>query len=209
MFIHAPRSEQTLTTHNVPSLRRCRCGSLVSFVVLIGVVWIASAQRAESQTFSFKAPEVQAVFLFNIAQFAEWPASAFPDRHSAFVIGILGDDPFGRVLDDVVEGEVVGGRTLVVERFRRVEDIGACQILFVGLFGAAEYAHIFASLERRPILTVGDSEGFATRGGAIGFVTAQNKIRLRVNLNAVVAANVKISSNLLRSAEIVAGERPR
>jgi hypothetical protein len=176
---------------------------------VFAIAWHLWPQQIEAQNRRFSESEVKAVFLFNFAQFVAWPEGAFLDRQSAFVICILGDDPFGRVLDDVVKGEVVSGRALIVERFRRVEDIRTCHILFVSQFDAEQYAHIFATLVQRPILTVGDTEGFAARGGAIRFVSAQNRIRLRVNLDAAKAANLTISSNLLRSAEVVGAERPR
>jgi hypothetical protein len=53
------------------------------------------------------------------------------------------------------------------------------------------------------VLTVGDFEGFTRRGGMIRFVTVGNKIRLRINLAAAQAANLTISSKLLRPAQIV------
>jgi hypothetical protein len=180
----------------------------VASLVLAAAVWPLCSPRAETPPVGVKEPEVKAVFLFNFAQFVAWPVGAFADARSAIVIGILGDDPFGRILDDVVRGEIVTGRALVVERFRRVEDIRACHILFVGQFDAEQYAHIFAALQGRPILTVGETEGFAVRGGAIRFVTAQNRIRLRINLEAARAANLTISSNLLRSAEIAGAGGP-
>jgi hypothetical protein len=193
----------------VPLVGRRSLRWWVSSMVVITLAWHVWTPRIAAQNGRFSEPEVKAVFLFNFAQFVSWPDGAFPDRQAALVIGILGDDPFGRVLDDVVKGEVVGGRALIVERFRRVEDIGICHILFVGEFNPEQYTHIFATLIRRPILTVGDTEGFAARGGAVRFITAQNRIRLRINVDAAKAANLTISSNLLRSAEVVGAERPR
>lgn len=125
------------------------------------------------------------------------------DLRSPIVIGILGEDPFGRVLDDVVRGETVRSRQLVVERFRRVEEIKTCHILFISRSEIEKYEQIFATLNGRPILTVGDTEGFATRGGMIRLLTEQNRIRLRVNVRAARAAGLTISSRLLRAAEIV------
>lgn len=177
--------------------------------MLIAIAWLVCAQRAETQNVAFNEAEVKAVFLFNFAQFVEWPTDAFPDDQSAFVIGVLGIDPFGPALDEAVRGEVVGGRFLIVERFRRVEDVTACHILFVGQVDSKQYAHTFAALRGRPILTVGDTEAFAAGGGIIGFVTARNRIRLTVNVNAAKAANLTISSKLLRAAEITGASSPR
>ena len=115
----------------------------------------------------------------------------------------------GGVLDDVVRGESVNGRALVVERFERAEDIGACQILFVGQVEVKHYDDLFASLEGRPILTVSDADGFTVSGGTIRLVTMRDRIRLRINLEAATAARLTISSKVLRSAEIVSTRKPR
>jgi hypothetical protein len=178
----------------------------ILWVTMASLVW---ADLVAGQTPGFEEPEVKAVFLLNFAQFVEWPASAFADRGSAFVIGILGNDPFGHILDDVVKGEEVSGRALVVERFRSVEDIVACHILFLGRVDVDQFVHIFATLRGRPILTVGDTELFVSHGGTIRFVTAQNRIRLLVNIAAAKAANLTISSKLLRAADLVGSARPR
>src|SRR5690242_10742668 len=56
--------------------------------------------------------QLKAVFLFNFAQFVEWPARAFAAPHAPLVIGVLGADPFGSYLDELVAGEKVGERAI-------------------------------------------------------------------------------------------------
>jgi hypothetical protein len=148
--------------------------------------------------------QIKAVFLFNFTRFVEWPREAFPDEQTPMVIGILGDDPFGAFLDDTVHGESVNGRPLLIQRYRRVEDIKTCHVLFISRSEADRLPEIFASLKGRNLLTVGDVDGFSRSGGVIRLATVQNKVRLRISLNAATAANLTISSKLLRPAEIVA-----
>lgn len=151
------------------------------------------------------APEyqVKAVFLFNFAQFVDWPADAFPDADTPVVIGVLGDDPFGSVLDQTVRGERLGGRSFQVRRYQRVDEIKICHILFISRSEASRPEGILAGLKNQPILTVSDADGFADRGGMIRFVTDRNRIRLQINLAAAEAAHLTISSKLLRVAEII------
>jgi hypothetical protein len=149
--------------------------------------------------------EVKAVFLFNFAQFVEWPQTAFDTPQSPIVIGVLGEDPFSRTLDDIVKGETVRNRQLVVTRYRRVEDVTICHILFVSASETQRYEPILASLRGRPTLTVGETDGFATRGGMVRFVSERNRVGLQVNVGAAKAAGLTISSNLLRPAKIVDG----
>src|SRR2546421_10219007 len=87
---------------------------------------VASAQTGPSREY-----QVKAVFLFNFAQFVEWPPAAFAGANSPLVIGILGQDPFGAYLDETVRNEKVNNRLLEIQRYHRVEDIKTCHILFI------------------------------------------------------------------------------
>jgi len=151
--------------------------------------------------------QLKAVFLFNFAQFVDWPPEAFPESKTPIVIGILGEDPFGAYLDETVRDEKVNHRPLTVQRYRRVEEIEACHILFISRSEADRLGQILASLKDRNMLTVGDADGFTERGGMVRFVIEKNKIRLRINLKAAKAARLTISSKLLRPAEIVPAGR--
>ncbi len=147
--------------------------------------------------------QVKAVFLFNFAQFVDWPPEALGGPEAPLVIGILGEDPFGPALDDTVRNETVKSRKLVVQRFQRVEDIGSCHILFISRSESRHIEQIVTALSGRSILTVSDLTGSALQGVMIRFLTEKNKIRLRVNLDATKAAHLVLSSKLLRPAEIV------
>jgi hypothetical protein len=168
---------------------------LLAAGLLLGVLPARAATPQEYQ--------VKAVFLFNFAQFVEWPATAFAGPNAPLVIGVLGEDPFGSALDDTVRGEIINQRPLVVRRFQRIEEVDHCHILFVSRSESKRLETVVAALRGRTILTVGDTEGFALRGVMIRFITEKNRIRLRINLDAARAAALVISSQLLRPAEIV------
>lgn len=144
--------------------------------------------------------QVKAAFLYNFSQFVEWPSSSFRWKGAPFVIGILGQDPFGSYLEDVVEGEKAGDRRIVIRRFSSVDDVSECHILFVNTGSAADDIR---ALRNKSILTVSDEANFARDGGMVRFFTDNNKIRLQINIAAARAANLNISAKLLRVAEIV------
>jgi hypothetical protein len=168
-------------------------------VLLVGALVSAQAPTREYQ--------VKAVFLFNFAQFVEWPPRAFADSDTPLVIGILGEDPFGSYLDETIKGERVNNRPLEVQRYRRVEDITTCHILFVSRSESGRLDQTLANLKDRNILTVGDTDDFVRRGGTIQLANAQNRVRLLINPNAAKAASLTISSKLLRAAELVTPSR--
>ncbi len=159
---------------------------------------VLSAQTEPSAEYKLKA-----VFLFDFAQFVEWPAWVFHGHDAPLVIGVLGDDPFGAYLDDLVNGEKIGDRHLVVQRYKRAEDIKDCHILFICSSESGDLEDILARLHGRNILTVGDTDSFTRRGGMVRFVRESGKIRLRINLDVATDSGLTISSKLLRAATIV------
>ena len=172
--------------------------------IFIAILLAISVARVGAQSSSI-APEykVKAAFLFHFAQFVEWPTNAFSSDTAPLIIGILGKDPFGPVIDEIIRGEVVGAHPLQVQRYRSLNELGPCHILFVGASEAANTRAICAKLEGKPVVTVGETENFARSGGIIRFMKEGSKIRFRINIQAAREANVTISSKLLRAAEIV------
>jgi hypothetical protein len=169
--------------------------------LVASVFLLLSGLKLSAQTPTSPEYQVKAVFLFNFAQFVDWPPKAFPEAQTPLVIGVLGEDPFSTYLDETVRGEKVNDRPLVVQRYRRTGDIKTCHVLFISRSETDRLEQILASLRGRNILTVGDTDDFAQRGGMIQLVTEKNKIRMRINLEVVKAANLTISSKLLRVAE--------
>ncbi len=152
--------------------------------------------------------QVKAVFLFHFAQFAEWPATAFPTAKSPLVIGILGDDPFGGYLDELVKDEAVGGHKITVARYLAAEEAQGCHILFVSRSESSRLEKIVPALGRGAILTVSDADDFSSRGGMVRFVTESGKIRLRINAVAAKDRGLAISSKILRAATLVSEAKP-
>lgn len=174
-----------------PGLRR----ALALLLIALGLAG-AAAPVSEFQ--------LKAAFLFHFPAFVEWPPAALPRDKAPFVIGVLGKDPFGATLDDMVRGETVNQHPLAVERYRDAAEIRDCQILFIP---AAELARldpaVMTALKGHSVLTVTDADAAAPRGVIIALVKRDNRIRLRIDLQAARESNLTISSKLLRPAEIV------
>ena len=152
----------------------------------------AVAAHTIAQTPAPQEYQVKAVYLFNFTQFVDWPPSTFSNAQEPIVIGVL--------------GEKVDNRSLVVRRYRRAEDIQACQVLFISRSEGMRIEHIVATLKDRSILTVSDADDFGQRGGMVRFVVDNSRIKLRINVAAAKAAGLTISSKLLRVAEIVTSD---
>ena len=177
---------------------------LGSVFFLCALLASGGATTGHAQTLSEYA--LKAVFLFNFTQFVEWPSSAFAGPDAPLCIGILGDDPFGAMLDDAVRGESSRGRPLTVRRTRDVEAVSECQVVFVAASEQTRVEQILARLDAGPTLTVGESAGFARQGGVIGFYREGNKLRFEISASTARRKELKISSQLLSLGRIVEPE---
>jgi hypothetical protein len=144
---------------------------------------------------------LKAAFLFNFVKFVEWPADAFAGERSPIAICIFGTDPFGDTLDNVVRGETVAGRGLIVQRPESLADLRDCHVLFDSRSERPRLAEILPRVQGRPVLTVGDTDGFLKTGGVINFVLEENKVRFLIDPEAAERNRLKISSKLLRLAK--------
>ena len=174
-----------------------------ALLVALGAIVPFPAESTTRLPSAAQEYDLKAAFLFNFAGFVEWPADAFADAGAPLTIGVLGDDPFGSSLDELVAGETIRNRPLLVRRYRTVEEVEGCQILFVSSSEAERLDQIARVLARRSILTVGESKDFALRAGIIGFELTERRLRLRINLAAASDARLTISSKLLRQAQII------
>jgi hypothetical protein len=159
--------------------------------------------RVGAEAKSFQEYEVKAAFLYRFAQFVEWPNSAFSTADAPVAIGVLGDDPFGAVLDQLVQGEIIHGRKVVVRRSSGIDDLKTCHVLFVSKSEKDRTPQILGALANAPVLTVGEIDGFAGRGGMINFYIQDNKVRFEINPDAARRCGLKISSKLLGLGRLV------
>lgn len=143
-------------------------------------------------------PQVKAAYLFNFGKFTRWQA----DRAGVanFQICVLGKDPFGAVLDSTVSGENINGKKIAVKRMLALQDAAECSVLFVSASEENRLPSILATAQQFSILTVSDIPHFAERGGVIGLMLQQGKIRFEVNRDAAEKSRLSLSSELLKVA---------
>jgi hypothetical protein len=145
--------------------------------------------------------QVKAAFLLNFTKFVEWPASAFRQPDSPVSICILGADPFGRGLDQMLSGELVSGRKVVAQRIKSAPPPQVCQALFVSRT-EKDIGKILPGLGPG-VLTVGEGEGFIRDGGMVAFVIENRRVRFEISQTTAENAGLKVSSKLLSVAKQV------
>jgi hypothetical protein len=160
---------------------------------------VGGVHAQESQPSEY---QIKAAFLFNFAKFVEWPPAAFPGASSPFVIGVLGENPFGGDLERTIRGKTVGNRRFVIKEVASMAEARDCHILFISTSERKRLAEVLEALRGVSVLTVGEMDGFTEGGGMINFAREARgtRVRFQVNNEAAKKAGMKISSKLLSLA---------
>ena len=142
--------------------------------------------------------QLKAGFLYNFAQFVEWPAQNGED----FVIAVMGDVNFDGALQQM-QGREVNGRRIAVQFVDEQDDVSSCAILFIAAPDDRSTASALARVGTAPVLTVGESARFTKLGGIIRLYKENDKLRFEVNVNRAQSAGLRISSKMLGLARIM------
>ena len=190
-------------------------GTTLTSRILQGLRWAAVAaavcasapvEEACAQSALPTEYHVKAAFLYKFARYVEWPAETFASPADTLVISVLGKDPFEDLLDRVVEGKTVRGRAIRIVRARDLREAESAHILFVSESKRRQLGSILERIGHKPLLTVSDMKSFARDGGIIGFGTREERISLDINVEAAGRAGLRISSRLLKIANVVGGK---
>lgn len=180
-----------------------------SLLAVLACALLVQSAQAQVQEY-----ELKAALLVKLLAFVNWPADDAPEseRNAAEkigpCIGILGENPFGNTLANLLASSK-DGVVAEVRQLASIEAAAQCQVLFVAGSESARLPDIRKVLEGKPVLTVSDAEGFAQEGGMISMVLRDSHISLEINTRAVRDAMLNISSKLLSLAKVVDdGEDP-
>jgi YfiR/HmsC-like len=167
------------------------------------IVLAAGALQLSAQAPAFDEYQVKAAFLYNFAKFVEWPPGTFANANDPIGICIIGQNPVGSTLEDMVQGKKIGDRAFVVRRLSGTQQVRNCQILFVAAVEPKRTRSLLEAFKGAGILTVGETDDFTAAGGIIGMKLEGTHIRLQIALETAGSTRLRISSKLLGLAEIV------
>jgi hypothetical protein len=165
---------------------------------LLALCVLSLTTRSEAQQTRPTESQVKAAYLFNFGKFVHWPALA--NSVDSLQICVLGKNSFGTVLDATVKGETISGKPVTTRNIPSMHEADGCHLLFVSMSEETRLSTILASAKRLPVLTVSDLPRFAERGGMIGLVNQEDRIRFEVNIAPIEDAGLTVSSELLKVA---------
>jgi hypothetical protein len=171
-----------------------------SGLIIVLILFLA----ADAALCQFEEYELKAVYLERITRFFEWPdeIGGFGGNDS-FVIGVLGENPFGTILRDLYAERTIKSKNVKVRYLSQLKEIEGCDLLFISQSMSEELPQVLEITAKKPILTVGDTKGFAERGVLVNFFIEKNKLRFEMNEQALHEADIMIDSLLLKVSKIV------
>jgi uncharacterized protein DUF4154 len=170
---------------------------------LLAVLLCASAAQGQTQA---SEVSLKSAFLYKFIHYTEWPADALGEPGSPIALCVLGRDDVAQVLEAAVGGRISHERPVVVRRLADAAETPGCHLLFVGASDLPMIDQVLARVSGQPILTVGDADGFARRGGIINFTRTGARLGFEINRGAAQRAGLQLSSQLLKLSKLVPEE---
>ncbi len=178
-------------------LRRSTAAMPQLAAALLTVAFAAACFSCSASDSPSLESKVKAAFILNFIRFTEWPASS----NGEIVVGVLGDDPYEGALEEILSGQSVGGRKIVVRHFSTAADVKSAHVIVVGITDTKTSQDALEQLKNHPTLTVGASSTFIDDGGMIRLLKEDGKIRFEINTTPAKFSHLTISSRLLSLAK--------
>lgn len=144
---------------------------------------------------------MKGAYIYNIVKFVDWPPDAMKPDDDRFYVCVVGDERLN-ALTNALREKTVSGKTIVVTSLSSKENEN-CQVIFFSKSETWRVQSTLAELGTRAILTIGESDTFASRGGMIEFVRDNDRLGFKINNAAANRAHLTIRAQLLRLAKVV------
>jgi hypothetical protein len=146
--------------------------------------------------------EAKSAFLIKITNFVEWPETVL-NQSTDFTIMILGESPIELILKRMKDDDTkIKNKKIVIKKASNIEEIKKCQILFISSSKKHDLTKILKSIDKLPVLTIGDTEGYSERGVMINMFV-EKSIKFDVNKVNADLSGIYVSSKLLVHARNV------
>ncbi|UCH94656.1 MAG: YfiR family protein [Candidatus Aminicenantes bacterium] len=179
---------------------------IILLLILAPLDLFTAPQTTRTSQETFHEFQVKATLIQTIAMFIEWPKNLdVDDTSKPFTIGIIGNTPLTKEILKfyVNDSQLIKDKEVKIREVSDKDNIPPCNLLFISRSARIRLPRIIAEIENSPILTIGDTEGFADRGIHINFIIRHQKVRFEVNQKAVEKSGLVASHHLLKAAERV------
>ena len=184
------------------SVRFSLCWAVLSLLWIL--VFIGPATASDDPV-TGPEYEVKLGFIYNFINFVTWPEATFESNSDPLIMCVASDNPSSQVLYKL-DGINIKQRKIKVIAYQEETCLEQSHIMFFATQQIALIQQVLDQIKGRSILTIGEVDGFSRMGGTINFFKEHNRLRFRVNIDAVQRNALKMSSQLLVSAQIIKEE---
>ncbi len=181
---------------------RSAISALCIAAVLLAAVDTLRASADPLHPDALREYKIKAGFLYNFVIFVRWPPASFSDIRSPINLYIAGDAAIMPAFASL-SGKKTKSRLLQLMHLEPGAPVpDDCHALFIATQEKTLIDQMLEQVRNRPVLTVGQTDGFLASGGIVNLFTKKNKIRFAVNVTAAKQADLKISSHMLKVARL-------
>lgn len=152
---------------------------------------------------AFPPEQVEAELVERFTRFVDWPQGHLADPDAPFVLGLAGHNGVGPALERLARSRGFKDRKVEIRRLNGPEGVEGCHAVWITSAAGAQLGAFLARTSGKPILTLGDTEGFAERGVLINLRRGATRIGFEINLDEAKKSGLKFSSRLLELGKIV------
>jgi hypothetical protein len=178
------------------------------FLLLLSVLFFFQTAEASGDQIMGPEYDVKIGFIYNFANFVTWPAAAFEKEADTLNFCFASDQPSGEVFFKL-DGKTIKGRKIKVAAYPDITCLEKSHIMFFPTQNKMFIQHILDLVKGKRVLTIGEVEGFTHMGGIINFFVENNRLRFKVNIDAARREGLKMSAQLLNSAQIVKDDQQK
>lgn len=134
-------------------------------------------------------------------KYVEWPED---QSKGDFVVGVLGDSPIQKELQNLAATKKLKGRNIVVKKYNTPEEAKDCHLLYVASSKSATIKTLKEQVRNNPVLIVGEREGLAKKGASLSFATMDDdELKFDINKKEIEQHQLKIASSLVNLGIVV------
>ncbi len=161
-------------------------------LLIIGMLYLILPLQAQTGI-----PKAQAMFIYNFSRLVEWPVAY---KSGPFIIGVLGGSSVADELEVYAMGKKVGTQEIQIKRFKTLQEIAVCHILFVPFARTKQMTEIQTTMQGKNTLLITEKNGALNEGSAINFVILADKIKFELQTENITKYGLKYSSKLQEMA---------
>ena len=176
----------------------------IAFILALFSMTLHAAIAPLSAENLYREYRLKAAFLRYAVEFVEWPPEAIPE--SAINICIYGDIPSLEGIN-AINGKIVNNRSIVIRTIQKLDIVKSgkqeCQILYLGDTKGAKLSSIIQEMKNLPVLTFGDKEGLAEKGGGMNFYSVNKRLGIMINQETIAKNKLNINPRMLKLVTII------